>query len=266
MNIRGLKRWRPRLPPRHLSRQYVESVSLQASAQSGPAAFDIARGETVRYHEALYASASLGQADTWLARPHRIMSDALDLLPEDRPVVAYDLGAGIGRHTIPMLRDLPDGSRVYAVDLLPSALNTLADSVPPDTRTRLISRVADLDAFEFEEPADLVLAFSAIEHLPDLTSIRRLLERVRTALRPGGVVAIGVVADRVEVDRSGTGRPALLESQITTADARALLATTFDGFTLLDDSSRPTEVREQRGADAYTLSSTLTTWIATKPA
>ena len=42
-----------------------------------PTEFERARRETVRYHEELYASATLGQAGTWLAKPHRLMADAL---------------------------------------------------------------------------------------------------------------------------------------------------------------------------------------------
>jgi len=38
------------------------------------------------------------------------MADALEFVPSGRPVTAYDLGAGIGRHTIPLLRELPVGS------------------------------------------------------------------------------------------------------------------------------------------------------------
>src|ERR1700743_3231640 len=94
--------------------------------------FERARRETVRYHEELYSSAGLGQAGTWLARPHRLplhapaapppraaalgqagtwrarppslLLDALAYVPSGRPVIAYDLGAGIGRHTIPMMQ------------------------------------------------------------------------------------------------------------------------------------------------------------------
>ena len=85
--------------------------------------FERARRETVRYHEELYSSAGLGQAGTWLARPHSLLLDALAHVPSGRPVIAYDLGAGIGRHTIPMMQQLPVGSEVYAVDLLASALH-----------------------------------------------------------------------------------------------------------------------------------------------
>jgi len=143
-----------------------------------------ARRETVRYHEELYASAALGQAGTWLAKPHRLLADALELVRSDRPVAAYDLGAGIGRHTIPLLRELPDGSDVFAVDLLPSALRSLGYAVPPGIRTHLHTRISDLDGFEFEAPADPLPDFSAIEHLRDLKAVRNLPGRVRAATGP----------------------------------------------------------------------------------
>jgi trans-aconitate methyltransferase len=230
-----------------------------------PAWFERARRETVRYHEELYASAALGQAGTWLAKPHRLMADALALIPSGKPVVAYDLGAGIGRHTIPLLRELPDGSVVFAIDLLPSALRKLENAVPPGIRTHLQTRPADLDGFEFEMPADLIFAFSAIEHLRDLKAVRSLLDRVKAATRPGGVVAIGIVADRVEVDDQGRRRPALLESAMSAAQATGLLADEFCDFDVTCQQRGPAQVREDRGEDTYTLTSTLVTWLATRP-
>lgn len=236
-----------------------------SEADREPAGFERARRETVRYHEELYASATLGQAGTWLAKPHRLMADALKLVPSAKPVVAYDLGAGIGRHTIPLLRELPDGSDVFAVDLLPSALRSLENAVPPGIPTRLQTRIADLDGFEFEAPADLIFAFSAIEHLPDLNAVRRLLDRARAAAKPGGVIAIGIVADRVEVDDRGRRRPALLESAMSAAEAAGLLATAFSDFDVTYQRLGPAQVREERGEDTYTLTSTLVAWLATRP-
>ncbi|HEX7162326.1 MAG TPA: class I SAM-dependent methyltransferase [Trebonia sp.] len=193
------------------------------------------------------------------------MADALELVSSDKPAVAYDLGAGIGRHTIPLLRELPAGSDVFAVDLLPSALRSLENAVPPGIRTHLHTRPADLDGFEFEAPADLILAFSAIEHLRDLKAVRRLLDRVRAATKPGGVVAIGIGADRLEVDNHGCRRPALLESAMSAAEANALLSGVFSDFDVTYQRLGPAQVREERGEDTYTLTSTLITWLATRP-
>lgn len=228
--------------------------------------FERARRETVRYHEELYSSAGLGQAGTWLASPHRLLLDALAHIPSGRPVIAYDLGAGVGRHTIPMMQQLPVGSEVYAVDLLASALHSLRCSVPPGLSTVLHTRHADLDDYQFETHADLVLAFSAIEHLPAVEAIRGLLGRVHAAVRPGGVVAIGIVADRIEIDSKGNPRPALIESAISAATATQLLSSAFGAFDVIYQKARPAGVREDRQGESYTLASTLLTWLATRPA
>jgi hypothetical protein len=59
--------------------------------------FERARHETVRYHEALYSTAGLGQAGTWLARPHRLwredrISALLSSSPDDLPGVLFVQG------------------------------------------------------------------------------------------------------------------------------------------------------------------------------
>ena len=134
--------------------------------------------------------------------------------------------------------------------------------MPPHS-TVLHTRPADLDDFQFETPADLVLAFSAIEHLPALEAIRGLLGRVCAAVRPGGVVAIGIVADRIEIDSKGNRRPALIESAISSAAATELLSSAFGAFDVVYQKARPADVREDRQGERYTLASTLLTWLAT---
>jgi tellurite methyltransferase len=227
--------------------------------------FDAARNETVRYHEELYATTPVGKAGTWLAEPHSLLHDALVRLPHGRPVTAYDLGAGIGRHTLPMLNKLPDGSAVYAVDLLQSALDEV-DSAAPGRRTiTLRTECADLADFEFGTTADLVFIFSAIEHLPGEKHIRALLEQTHAATNPGGVIAIGIEADRFEECRDGTRRPALLESELSASAAHHLLLDVFGDFAIDYLRSSPTAVVEERDGERYTLRSSLVTFLARRP-
>lgn len=227
--------------------------------------FDRARRETVRYHEELYASTTIGEPGTWLAEPDPLLADALELLPSDRPLVAYDLGAGVGRHTIPLLRKLPPGSDVYATDLLPSALAALEDAVPPRIPNALHLREADLDAFRFEAPADLVFAFSVVEHLPSPAAVRRLFQRIRAALRAGGVLAVAIIADRMEITDDGSRRPGRVESGITAVQAAELLSEVFGDHDLSVSRVEPSEVPETRGEESYVLASTMVTWLSTAP-
>jgi hypothetical protein len=144
-------------------------------------------------------------------------------------------------------------------------LQSLRGAVPPGVRTVLRTREADLDHFAFETPADLVLALSVIEHLPDLEAIGRLLRRVRSAVTPGGVVAVGIAADRFEIDARGKRRPALLESAISSTEAIGALSGTFTDFEVIYQEASPASVRESRGGESYTLAFTLVTWLGTRP-
>ena len=100
----------------------VQSVEMDVLSGDGTVAIDEfvrARAETIRYHETLYRSTSRGTRGSWLAHPHPLVMDSLGLVTH--PVHAYDLGAGVGRHTLPIVAGLPTGSRVTAVDIIPSA-------------------------------------------------------------------------------------------------------------------------------------------------
>ena len=227
--------------------------------------FERARRETIRYHEELYGATGLGQPDEWLKKPHPLVFDALRLLSPSEPVTAYDLGAGVGRHTVPMMRLLPAGSQVHAVDLLASALRRLEDTAPRQGPTVLLTQQADLEDFVFPTAAELCFAFSAIEHLRDEPAIRAVLRRIATATRPGGVVALGIVADRFEIHQDGSRRPALLESGLSVATTRALLTEVFDDFVVDRLVTGPAEVDEHRDGVPYTLSSTLVTWLGRRP-
>ncbi|GAA4155222.1 class I SAM-dependent methyltransferase [Gryllotalpicola daejeonensis] len=233
---------------------------------SEAADFDAARAETVRYHREFYASADIGTPGSWLAKPHRLVLDALDLVDQTRPVIAYDLGAGVGRHTIPIVERVHSGSTVIAVDLLPDALERLKSHLPASPQIEVQTVAADLADYQFDEPADLVVAFSAIEHLPDLDTIAALLARIARATAPGGVVAIGIIGDRREVTTDGEERPALLESGITSDQASALLSGAFTDFTVMQQWSAPATVKERRDGQEYVLTSTLVTFLAQRPA
>ena len=92
--------------------------------------FDEGRGETIRYHEELYSAPEAHDPDAWLNRPAPIVMDALAHLDRTRPVRVYDLGAGSGRHTIPLARALPAGSR----STCSTSRSSSSRSAPPTSR------------------------------------------------------------------------------------------------------------------------------------
>ena len=156
--------------------------------------FDEGRDETIRYHEELYSAPEAHDPDAWLNRPAPIVMDALAHLDRTRPVRVYDLGAGSGRHAIPLARALPAGSRVVAVDLLDIPIQQLKERAAHESvGDVVIPVVADQETYEFDRgPADLVLGVSTLEHVSSRDAFVALLERMRDATAPGGVHVLGL--------------------------------------------------------------------------
>src|ERR1035437_7304859 len=129
----------------------VQSVEMDVLSGDRTEAIDEfvrARAETIRYHETLYRSTSLGARGSWLAHPHPLVMDSLGLVTH--PVHAYDLGAGEGRHTLPIVAGLPTGSRVTAVDLIHSSLASLVENAAAAGLSNCVEVVnADLESWAF---------------------------------------------------------------------------------------------------------------------
>lgn len=226
--------------------------------------FELARRETVGYHNALYAGPAAGSGPGWWARPHRLVVDSLDLI--DVPVHAYDLGAGGGRHTLLLADRLPSGSRVTAVDLLPAALDlVVAAADRAGVSDRVDTVVADIEEYAFPQAdAGLVVAFSVLEHVRSPAALSAVLARCRAATVPGGLHVIGVFADRWEVD-ARDARPAPVECPLTTGQARDLLRDAYRGWEILREQCSATTTSETANYQARELHSTLVSFVARTP-
>jgi cyclopropane fatty-acyl-phospholipid synthase-like methyltransferase len=126
----------------------------------------------------------------WLAR-------ALELIPADTDVL--DLGCGAG---VPMTQALANGRRVTGVDISTSQLERARSNVPSATFVH-----ADMTAVDFPpESFDAVVSFYALTHVPRAEQ-PELLARIRSWLRPGGVLVATMGAqdaeDEIEEDWLG---------------------------------------------------------------
>ncbi len=55
-----------------------------------------------------------------------------------------------------------------------------------------------------------------------------------------------------------------IDTALSAAEATGLLSDAFSDFDVTYQRFSPAHVREERGEDAYTLTSTLITWLATR--
>ena len=144
------------------------------------------RLETVRYHEEFYAQHDLFVAGSWLHRPAPFVMRGLDQLNAGASR-ALDLGAGVGRHMIPIAQRLGAGAYVVGVDLLPIAGRRLHENAAElGVRDRVQGVVADLEHLALQPDClDLLVSVSALEHVSGPGAFVDVLRTCQHATRVG---------------------------------------------------------------------------------
>jgi tellurite methyltransferase len=216
------------------------------------------RRETIRYHESFYAESELFAPGTWLHRPAQFVLRSLDHVHPERPIIAVDLGCGVGRHTIPIAQALPAGSHVVGVDLLPIAAESLRRNCTTFGVESVVHPVvADLDRFGLAtDSVDLLVACSSLEHVTDFAALERLIADVQRATRVGGLHCVMLGTDRRELDRRGRPRPALVEFHLDSRTGRSILDRMYVGWLWIDNSAEVLRVDEERDGERYKLETT----------
>lgn len=224
------------------------------------------RVETLRYHAEFYRANELFDDGTWLRKPEPYVLDAARRLPGGRPLAVLDLGAGVGRNTIPVARMLPEGSRLTAVDMLETAVERLqANCLCYGVADIVHSETAEIEEFPIEANAyDLVFSVSALEHVISLARMEETLLRIMAGTRVGGLNCFMINTDAREITSDGRVRDALIEFQLGFDQAHDLLNDCYGDWHIIDQSRRAWRVPESRGGEEFTLASTCLQFLARK--
>lgn len=224
------------------------------------------RIETLRYHAEFYRANELFDDGTWLRRPEPYVLDAARRLPSGRPLAVLDLGAGVGRNTIPVARMLPGGSRVTAIDILETAVERLqANCRCHGVADMVHSETAEIEGFPIEPDAyDFVFSVSALEHVASLTHMEETLLRIMAGTRAGGLNCFMINTDAREITSDGGVRDALIEFHLGFNQAHDLLNDCYVEWHIIDQSRRAWRVPESRGGEEFTLASTCLQFLARK--
>ncbi len=225
------------------------------------------RRETLRYHRQYYDSHNIDDEKGWLSRPDEYLMKAAEKLPRGQSVRLLDIGAGPGRHAIPLAERCPAGSRIDAVDILPKALDQLRENADEAGLGNIVAPVC-ADIAEFPLPAhtyDAVFSCSSVEHVANAGILERVLRALAGSVRPGGLVCFLINTNTREIEADGRVHEALIEFDLDEWTARRLILNVFGLWSIRDLSTRPWRVTEKRGERKIVLASKCLRFTASKP-
>lgn len=222
------------------------------------------RRETVRYHRQFYARNDLFEDGSWLSEPDDYVEEALGLLPRDKSCRVLDIGAGPGRHAIPIARQMAPGGLVDAVDLLPSAIEELLENAARvNVEDRINGICRDVEKFPITPRRyHFILSCSSLEHVRNAEVFERKLREIAEGTVDGGTVCLLINTDVRELTREGPRVSGAIEFPLATEEGERLLDEVFAGWDVHDHSTREWRVSEQRDGEPITFASTCLRFLA----
>lgn len=218
------------------------------------------------YHDKLYTSHQLGEPGTWLHRPAQYATKSFDLIPKRPHIRALDLGAGIGRHTLPLANYLGNTGHIDALDLLDSAIDKLrANAKQIEAKDRITTIVTDIETYPLKHTYDYVLSVSCIEHISSKPRLIDYIKILQGATNPDGVHCFMIITDNVWVNTvtDQTLTP-ILEQNLNSKETIAMLKELYAQWHIHDISTKAWQVTEEDNGDSVLFKSTCVQFTASK--
>lgn len=213
--------------------------------------FEAARQAEAGYHSNFYKNNELFEDGTWMSRPMPMVMEMLDrLLVHNAELRVLDLGCGVGRHTISIAQRLAQtNSQVIGVDLLDEAVDGLKKYAKQYKVDHIVQAVkADVEHYQVQPNGfDFIAACSCLEHTSSKEALLETVERLKAGTRLGGIHCI-TMSTSVEEKEIRTGRPIepLIELNLPTSEAIALLEQAYEGWNILLQEHVSQSINEEK--------------------
>jgi 2-polyprenyl-3-methyl-5-hydroxy-6-metoxy-1,4-benzoquinol methylase len=226
------------------------------------------RLEEKKYHDSCYDTYNLFEPGSWLHRPVTTVTNLVEEYNDLEYLSVLDLGAGIGRNSIPIAESMKhrDG-KVVCVDLLESAIDKLNSySQEFEVEPYIIPRLSDIEQFTIEQDEyDIIVAVSSLEHVSSEQALGRKLSEMNAGTKPNGANCIIIASNIREVNLANAEElDPMFEVNLSTARMLELLDGQYAGWKIKQRFVKPLEYEISRNGEPVILTSDCITFVAKK--
>lgn len=188
-------------------------------------------------HTEAYRKLRLFEAGSWLSKPVKAVVDLLPYFEDYSHFRGLDLGCGIGRNCIPVLRALSQSAcTMDCVDILPLAIDKLMENAAEyGVENAVNGIICSADRYEITRDSyDLILGASVLEHLDSAATLEGKLREIRDGLRRSGIACFVINTSIQEHDCvTGKALPAQFEINLSTREMKNKLKNAFGDMEIL---------------------------------
>ena len=228
----------------------------------------IIRAEEKKYHDICYEQYHLFEPGSWMHKPVKTVIDLLEDYKDKEYLSVLDLGAGVGRNSIPIAESMKkrDG-QVVCVDLLESAINKLNEYSKHFGVERFIeAKLSDIEHFKIEQNRyDIIVAVSALEHVSSEQALISKLNEMALGTISDGANCIIIGSNIREVNlTNGLELDPMFEVNIPTETMLELLDQQYAGWEIQKRLVNQLQFEIDRNGQPVKLTTDCITFVAKK--
>lgn len=226
------------------------------------------RAEEKKYHDQCYDTYNLFEHGSWLHKPVSTVINLVDRYKNQEFLNILDLGAGIGRNSIPIAESIkPRNGKVVCVDLLESAIAKLKSySQQFGVEPYIVPILSDIEHFAIEpNEYDIIVAVSSLEHVSSAQILQQKLSEMNAGTRAGGANCIIIASNIREVVLENEHElDPMFEVNLSTESMVELLNRQFAGWEIEQLTVKPLAFEINRNGHPVKLTSDCITFVARK--
>ncbi len=224
--------------------------------------------EEKKYHDYCYDNYKLFEKGSWLYKPVKTVMESIASLEGKGHLNVLDLGAGVGRNSIPIAEKIKGkGGKVVCVDLLDSAIEKLIEySKKFDVEDIIEIEKADIGKYSIKEDEyDLIVAVSSLEHVSSENILDSVLNQMVQGTKKGGINSIIINSEVEEIEiESNKQLDAFMEINLSTDQMIDKLNNNYKGWKVVKQLVRPLEYQIVRNEEPVLLKSKAITFVVQK--